>query len=83
MSQSLVVVSMRWPYSDGVQRLALSFEQRIPHNPFFEPMLNVLRNQKSAECEALDQQLAHFLNSPQINERTDDDKTLILATRRA
>jgi len=70
-------------FSDGVQRLALSFEQRIPHNPFFEPMLNVLRNQKSAECEALDQQLAHFLNSPQINERTDDDKTLILATRRA
>jgi hypothetical protein len=70
-------------FSDGIQRLALSFEQRTPHNPFFEPMLNVLRSQKPVECEALNEKLAHFLNSPQINERTDDDKTLILATRRA
>lgn len=70
-------------FSDGIQRLALSFEQYAPHTPFFEPMLNVLRRQKLVECEALDEQLARFLNSPQINERTDDDKTLVLATRRA
>lgn len=69
-------------FSDGIQRLALSFEQRTPHIPFFEPMLNVLRKQKPLECEALDDQLARFLNSSQINERTDDDKTLVLATRR-
>lgn len=70
-------------FSDGLQRLALSFEQRTPHIPFFEPMLNVLRRQKPVECEALDEQLARFLNSSQINGRTDDDKTLVLATRRA
>ena len=70
-------------FSDGLQLLALSFEQRTPHIPFFEPMLNVLRRQKPVECEALDEQLARFLNSSQINGRTDDDKTLVLATRRA
>lgn len=69
-------------FTDGIQRLALSYEQRTPHIPFFEPMLNVLRRQNPIECEALDEQLSKFLSSPQINERTDDDKTLVLATRR-
>lgn len=70
-------------FSDGIQRLALSFEQRTPHTPFFEPMLNVLRKSDPVDCKALDESLMHFLNSPQVNERTDDDKTLVLATRRA
>lgn len=70
-------------FSDGIQRLALSFEQRTSHIPFFDPMLNVLRRSRAEECENLDMQLARFLSSSQINERTDDDKTLILATRRA
>jgi hypothetical protein len=69
-------------FTDGLQRLALSFEQRIPHVPFFEPMLAVLRKQEPSECAALDEQLARFLDSPQINGRTDDDKTLLLASRR-
>ncbi len=69
-------------FSDGLQRLALSFEQRIPHVPFFAPMLAVLRKLEPSECAALDEQLARFLDSPQINKRTDDDKTLVLATRR-
>ncbi len=69
-------------FSDGLQRLALSFEQRTPHSPFFEPMFSVLRNLKPVELESFDEKLRSFLNSPQINERTDDDKTLVLATRR-
>jgi len=69
-------------FSDGLQRLALSFENRIPHIPFFEPMFTRLRESSIEECEALDSQLSKFLQSTQINERTDDDKTLILATRR-
>ena len=69
-------------FSDGLQRLALSFEQRTPHTPFFDPMLNILRKQNPGECEALDEHLARFLNSSKVNERTDDDKTLVLATRR-
>ncbi len=69
-------------FSDGLQRVALSFEQHIPHVPFFAPMLTVLRKQDAAACGALDEQLSHFLGSPQVNERTDDDKTLVLASRR-
>jgi hypothetical protein len=69
-------------FSDGIQRLALLFEQCIPHTPFFEPMFKALRRQIPDECEVLDEQLARFLNSDAINKRTDDDKTLILATRR-
>ncbi len=70
-------------FSDGLQRLALSFEQQTPHIPFFEPMFNVLRKKTPDECETLNEQLARFLNSPKINERTNDDKTLVLATRRS
>jgi hypothetical protein len=69
-------------FSDGLQRLALSFEFRTPHLPFFEPMLKVLRRKTPADCYDLDEQLLRFLNTPQINMRTDDDKTLVLATRR-
>ncbi len=68
-------------FSDGLQRLALSFETQTPHIPFFEPMLNVLRKCTPDKCPALDRQLAIFLNSAAINERTDDDKTLVLASR--
>ncbi|MEQ1637385.1 MAG: PP2C family serine/threonine-protein phosphatase [Methylococcales bacterium] len=68
-------------FTDGIQRLALSFEQQRPHPPFFDPMFAVLRKQSPELCDALDKQLRQFLESPAVNERTDDDKTLVLATR--
>jgi hypothetical protein len=69
-------------FSDGLQRLALDFSQRTPHAPFFEPMLETLRKTDDLGCRHLDELLSAFLASPIINGRTDDDKTLILATRR-
>lgn len=69
-------------FTDGLQRLALLFEQCSPHTPFFEPMFKVLRKQTPGDCETLNARLADFLQSPAINSRTDDDKTLILASRR-
>ncbi|WP_185642892.1 PP2C family serine/threonine-protein phosphatase [Burkholderia sp. Bp9140] len=69
-------------FSDGLQRLALAFDSRMPHHPFFDPMFAVLRGKKPEECEALGTQLLQFLGDPKVNERTDDDKTLVLATRR-
>lgn len=69
-------------FSDGIQRLALSFSEQVPHSPFFEPMLQAMRIRSPLECEALDEQLCQFLGSSAINQRTDDDKTLVLATRR-
>jgi len=69
-------------FSDGLQRLALVYESRTAYKPFFEPMFGILRKADLPACDILSGQLGRFLGSPQVNERTDDDKTLVLATRR-
>ena len=69
-------------FSDGLQRLALVYESRTAYKPFFEPMFGTLRKADPAACDMLSDQLARFLGNPKVNERTDDDKTLVLATRR-
>ena len=69
-------------FSDGVQRLALVYLSRTVHKPFFEPMFARLSQASLDECHVLSEQLAGFLGSPRVNERTDDDKTLVLATRK-
>jgi hypothetical protein len=66
-------------FSDGLQRLALVFENRTVHAPFFMPMLSVMHQVASSSCAVLSEQLANFLASERVNERTDDDKTLVLA----
>lgn len=65
--------------SDGLQRLALDYAARRPHGPFFAPMFQHLRTH---DPESLRGDLLRFLSSPRVNQRTDDDKTLILASRR-
>jgi hypothetical protein len=70
-------------FTDGIQRLALDFKSGAVHAPFFEPMLAVLRQRSPADCAALEMQLEAFLDSAKVNSRTDDDKTLVLASRRA
>jgi hypothetical protein len=67
--------------TDGLQRLALSFQSQTVFRPFFDPMFLRLRFQVEADCEVLSEQLRLFLDSQSINERTDDDKTLVLAVR--
>jgi hypothetical protein len=65
--------------SDGLQRLALNFAQQTAHPDFFSPMWQQLRRHQSVAL--LQQQLQIFLHSDKVNGRTDDDKTLVLATR--
>ncbi len=65
--------------TDGLQGLALRFADRTAHGPFFRPMFARLR--ASAGTERLATGLRDFLTSPAVNARTDDDKTLLLATR--
>ena len=67
-------------FSDGLQRLALRFGDKTAHTPFFSPMFKRLRLENPGISDILNKQLAEFLNSPGVNERTDDDKTLILAS---
>jgi hypothetical protein len=67
-------------FTDGLQMLGLNFRERLAHGPFFAPMFERLRQQ--TEPDELTAPLRAFLESPGLAERTDDDKTLVLATRR-
>lgn len=65
--------------TDGLQPLSLKFSDKTPHSPFFEAMFEGLKN-----CEdptSLRAPLMAFLESDRVNERTDDDKTLVIAHR--
>jgi hypothetical protein len=66
-------------FSDGLQRLALNLAGRLGHRPFFEPLFARLR--AAANGDDLREPLRQFLESPRVAQRSDDDKTLILATR--
>jgi hypothetical protein len=67
--------------TDGLQPLALSYAARRVHAPFFEPMFATLRGVD--DPDRLQLPLQQFLGSKPVTDRTDDDKTLIVATRRA
>jgi hypothetical protein len=65
--------------TDGLERLALRFIQQTPHAPFFEPLFKALRS--AADLAELNEGLRSFLGSDSVQQRSDDDKTLILASR--
>jgi hypothetical protein len=69
-------------FSDGLQMLALNNETESVHQPFFNDLFKVLRmagNQN--HIDILNKRLSDYLSGDAINSRTDDDKTLVLATR--
>ncbi|WP_052351768.1 PP2C family serine/threonine-protein phosphatase [Deinococcus pimensis] len=71
--------------TDGLQPMALSLRDRAPFTPFFEPMFRAVEALEDNDGEAharLHAGLAAFLDSPSVNARTSDDKTLILASCR-
>lgn len=68
--------------TDGLQMLALNMETTSVHQPFFRDLFTFLRQADTDDKTAvLNRKLAEFLDSERINLRTDDDKTLFLATR--
>lgn len=71
-------------FSDGIERLVLHEASKTVFAPFFDRMFPAVRG---LETEGLDSRLSEslggYLGSKTINEKTDDDKTLVLATRRA
>jgi hypothetical protein len=70
-------------FTDGLQALALDLEGRRVHAPFVEGLMRPLRGARGkGECVALSEQLGRFLDLPRVIARTDDDKTVIIATRR-
>jgi hypothetical protein len=69
--------------TDGLQSLALRYADRAAHERFFGPVFAAVRGEPPGESARLTRALIAFLESDRLNERTDDDKTLVLATRRA
>jgi hypothetical protein len=65
-------------FSDGLQRLALRFPEADPHPPFFAALFRFTR--EATDMTSAAQELATFLGSPRVVDRTDDDVTLLLAT---
>lgn len=71
-------------FSDGIERLVLHDTSRSVFTPFFDSMFTAVRALKSEGLDAaLSDDLETYLNSKLICDKTDDDKTLVLATRRA
>ena len=68
-------------FSDGIERLALDFVNGNAFAPFFEPMFAPLVSLGPGRDRGLSLSLRKYLNSPRVIERTDDDKSLILARR--
>jgi hypothetical protein len=66
-------------FSDGIENLALDFKMLSPHPPFFNSILRPLdETDKAGKITNLSSALANFLNTSKINDRTDDDKSLII-----
>jgi len=70
-------------FTDGLQMLALNNETESVHQPFFEALFPLLRKAKTSEhTSILNSRLIDYLSGNSINARTDDDKTLLLASRK-
>jgi hypothetical protein len=65
--------------TDGLQMLALDFSQAKVHDRFFAPLFQTVKN--GPDEETLRASLLEFMDSKRVNDRTGDDKTLLLATR--
>lgn len=70
-------------FTDGIERLALDYAGLEAHQPFFRGMIAPLDVAGAPGVERdLSAKLGAYLDAPAVCERTDDDKTLVLAVRR-
>jgi hypothetical protein len=68
-------------FSDGIERLVLDLSTKIVHSPAFSPIFQWLASTNPDESASPSPALATYLASDHVNSRTDDDKTLVMATR--
>ena len=68
-------------FSDGLERLALHMESQTAQAPFFRPMFMPLYKAPDGHSQELSSALGQFLSSKRVQDQTDDDASLILATR--
>jgi hypothetical protein len=65
-----------------LQTIALNYQRQRAHEPFFKGLFAPLRTAEEGCSRELSLSLVAFLSSQRVNEKTDDDKTLVLASRR-
>jgi hypothetical protein len=68
-------------FSDGLERLVLDMTARTVHAPALRPIFGWLAATEPTPGGAPSDVVAAYLNSANVNRRTDDDKTLVMATR--
>jgi hypothetical protein len=70
-------------FSDGIERLILDMRSRSVHSPSLWPIFKWLASTSPSLAKEMNPEpaLEAFLGSARINERTDDDKTLVIGTR--
>lgn len=69
-------------FSDGIEPLVLQYAAKAVHAPFFNRVFDAVRRSTVEGSDSdLCSELERYLGSNAINERTDDDKTLVLASR--
>ncbi len=68
-------------FSDGIERLVLDMTAKTVHGPAFRPIFEWLAGTEPDRSGAPSLGLLAYLASDHINRRTDDDKTLVMATR--
>jgi hypothetical protein len=71
-------------FTDGLENLVLHRASKTVHDPFFNALLNPVRQSTSdGYDEQLSEKLRAYLSLPAFCERTNDDKTLVIASRRS
>ena len=73
-------------FTDGIERLVLDLQEKTAHAPFFRTLFGWLVKTEPAGVDdkiPTSEVIGRYLGSEQVNGRTDDDKTLILASRRS
>ncbi len=65
-------------FTDGLQMLALTMPQALPHGPFFAPLFTFL--DATADLDEVSREVRTLLQSPQVRSRSDDDISLVLAS---
>jgi len=68
-------------FTDGLERLAIDFTNNLAFAPFFDPMFKPIVALSPGRDRNLSMQLRKFLDSAKITDRTDDDKSLVMARR--
>jgi hypothetical protein len=69
-------------FTDGLERLILNFSSKTVYAPSLDSIFAWLKTIEQGQRNHPSEAFIAYLNSDQINKRTDDDKTLVMATRR-